>query len=129
MGSKEKRSMKVAFILFILTSFLTSAVISTESVCTTESGPTPGLPCIFPFKVDGFAYHTCKLDEKDGSRWCSTKIDESGQHLQGNWGNCRSDCEPVHTTTTTKATTTTTTKTATTTTATAETTTNTTPTS
>ena len=63
-----------------------------ESVCTTESGPTPGLPCIFPFKVDGFAYHTCKLDEKDGSRWCSTKIDENGQHLQGNWGNCRSDC-------------------------------------
>ena len=61
-------------------------------VCSTESGPTPGLPCIFPFKLDGVAYHTCKLDEKDGSRWCSTKIDESGQHLQGNWGNCGSDC-------------------------------------
>ena len=61
-------------------------------VCSTESGPTPGLPCIFPFKLDGVAYHTCKLDEKDGSRWCSTKIDKKGQHLPGNWGNCRSDC-------------------------------------
>ena len=61
-------------------------------VCSTESGPTPGLPCIFPFKLDGVAYHTCKLDEKDGSRWCSTKIDKNGQHLPGNWGNCGSDC-------------------------------------
>ena len=63
-----------------------------ELVCSTESGPTPGLPCIFPFKLDGVAYHTCKLDEKDGSRWCSTKIDKNGQHLPGNWGNCGSDC-------------------------------------
>ena len=63
-----------------------------ELVCSTESGPTPGIPCIFPFELDGVAYHTCKLDEKDGSRWCSTKIDKNGQHLPGNWGNCGSDC-------------------------------------
>ena len=24
--------------------------------------------------------------------WCSTKVDDNGQHITGNWGDCGPDC-------------------------------------
>ena len=58
--------------------------------CSTISGKTPNLPCVFPFEFEGTTYHSCSWE--DGTRWCSTKVDENGQHLKGNWGNCESNC-------------------------------------
>ena len=41
-------------------------------VCMTESGATPNLPCVFPFRHWGKTYWTCTTDG-DKKPWCSTK--------------------------------------------------------
>jgi len=57
--------------------------------CTT----TEGTSCAFPFKFNGKGYRGCTLDSaKDGVAWCSTKVDGSGNHVKGNFGNCPSEC-------------------------------------
>ena len=63
--------------------------------CTTNGGPSPNVPCIFPFIIDGITYNQCPLDS-DGY-WCSTKVDHSGIHIaeQGNWGTCDQECPGV----------------------------------
>lgn len=37
-------------------------------------------------------FHTCTWNGDEKIPWCSTKTDENGNHLKGNWGNCGSDC-------------------------------------
>ena len=57
----------------------------------TISGADPNKPCIFPFKFDGQTWNTCtNVDDPSGPYWCSTKVDDQGNHIggQGNWGNC-----------------------------------------
>merc|ERR1711872_925631 len=56
-------------------------------VCMTESGATPNLPCVFPFRHWGKTYWTCTTDG-DKKPWCSTKVDRYGNHQLGNWGDC-----------------------------------------
>merc|ERR1712013_98298 len=58
-----------------------------EEVCMTESGATPNLPCVFPFRHWGKTYWTCTTDG-DKKPWCSTKVDRYGNHQLGNWGDC-----------------------------------------
>ena len=63
--------------------------------CVTVSGKTPNLPCIFPFKYEGSIHKTCTITREDGvvtKPWCSTKVSENGEHIQGNWGDCASEC-------------------------------------
>jgi hypothetical protein len=52
--------------------------------------------CIFPFKYQDILFNECTtLNDPDGKFWCSTKVDESGNHVvgQGEWGYCDPDCE------------------------------------
>jgi len=58
-----------------------------SKVCVTESGATPNLPCVFPFRHWGKTYWTCTTDG-DKKPWCSTKVDRYGNHQLGNWGDC-----------------------------------------
>ena len=63
--------------------------------CMTVSGPNPGKPCVFPFIYDGRSYSGCPIDPDDSSkRWCSTKVDDKGQHVpkQNEYGHCASNC-------------------------------------
>ena len=65
--------------------------------CSTESGPNPNATCIFPFKFKNFTYHQCTTAdnaEGDITPWCSTLIDDSGEHIgdAGNWGYCGPNC-------------------------------------
>ena len=62
-----------------------------ESNCMTIGGNFPNKPCIFPFKFDGSTYYNCK-HEDDSPSWCSTKVDENGNHVKGNWGDCGPFC-------------------------------------
>ena len=47
--------------------------------------------CVFPFTVQGTTYYACTYDFNfiTGHKpWCSTKTDENGKHISGNWGVC-----------------------------------------
>ena len=53
--------------------------------------------CVFPFTVQGNTYCTCTYDFNSMTLhqkpWCSTKTDENGKHVSGNWGVCdNNDC-------------------------------------
>ena len=66
--------------------------------CTTISGPRPFAPCIFPFSYNGIIHWGCPKDPDDSrKRWCSTLVDNSGQHVSGQnqWGHCSITC-PIH---------------------------------
>ena len=64
------------------------------NVCVTESdSKVPNAPCVFPFKHKGVVYEGCPVDSSDKTRrWCSTKIDENGKHVNGNHGFCSKSC-------------------------------------
>ena len=57
----------------------------------TVSGADPNKPCIFPFKFKDKPHYACILNPSPENKpWCSTKVDDQGNHIggQGNWGNC-----------------------------------------
>ena len=63
--------------------------------CYTISGPDANKPCIFPFRHDGVTHNTCTLaSTSDNKPWCSTLVDDSGNHVkgQGNFGDCGPEC-------------------------------------
>ena len=64
------------------------------NVCITESdSKVANAPCVFPFKHKGVVYEGCPVDRKDKTRrWCSTKIDKDGKHVNGNYGFCSKNC-------------------------------------
>ena len=70
---------------------------SKKSVCNTESGASPNLPCIFPFRYNGGIHTSCIWDDAQYTHhkpWCSTKVDKAGHHIkrQSKWGNCGPEC-------------------------------------
>ena len=53
-------------------------------------------PCTFPFTYEGVKYNNCTVvNDPDGKPWCSTKVDDDGNHVQsgGHWGHCGQDCK------------------------------------
>lgn len=70
-----------------------------SKICYTVGGPSPGLPCVFPFRFNGNIYFGCPVDPDDRSKtWCSTKTDSKGNHISGQnaYGHCALNC-PKHT--------------------------------
>jgi len=73
-----------------------------ETLClTSKDSKDPEKECVFPFthvEEDGnFTYHGCPTDPQDKTRrWCSTKTDENGVHINGidAWGYCTPGCNP-----------------------------------
>merc|ERR1712109_340652 len=69
-----------------------------EDVCLTSADSAdPEKECIFPFTFNNFTYHGCPTDPVNAkNRWCSTKTDENGVHVDGNntWGFCTLGCRP-----------------------------------
>ena len=68
--------------------------------CTTTNGPDPNKPCIFPFILDGNTYKCCTTvlnDPGDTNAWCSTMVDDFGEHVQGQgkWRVCESKCQSI----------------------------------
>ena len=77
--------------------FLFTEAEEDKSVCTTDSGAAPNLPCIFPFKFNGAVHTSCIWDMAhltEHKAWCSTLVDDTGHHVggQGKWGNCGPGC-------------------------------------
>merc|ERR1711983_386761 len=79
----------------------TTTIASSSSACLTVSGPDTGSACIFPFTFNGVRYVSCAEwvygGENQGQKWCSTKVDSSGVHVngEGKYGICGSDCSPT----------------------------------
>ena len=67
--------------------------------CQTIDGPEVGKPCIFPFKLYGEVHNRCIISEAPDMLstlyWCSTKVDEDGNHEIGQWGACSCGCPGV----------------------------------
>ena len=77
--------------------FILTASKPASKVCTTVSGASPNLPCIFPFRFNGVTHNKCTWDQAhltEHKAWCSTLVDETGHHVggQGKWGNCGPSC-------------------------------------
>merc|ERR1739842_74253 len=66
--------------------------------CFVSGGPAAGEPCVFPFKHNGHTYTACTdwvyadPPQPEGTKWCSTKVDDDGVHVEGNghYGFCPS---------------------------------------
>ena len=62
--------------------------------CVTVSGPDTGSACVFPFTFNSVTYVSCAEwvygGINQGEKWCSTKVDTSGVHVngEGNYGFC-----------------------------------------
>jgi len=49
--------------------------------------------CVFPFKYKGKTYNQCTKDESvNGMPWCATRVDRSGNVLNGKWEDCEEGC-------------------------------------
>ena len=63
-----------------------------DKSCTTKDGRI----CQFPFTFQGTKYTECTAESDPQDRlWCSTKVDDNGDHVQneGQWGHCSSECQ------------------------------------
>ena len=59
--------------------------------CIIKGGNNTEVPCIFPFRWHGKIYHSCVY--KKGGSWCSTKVDNDGEHIDKFWGKCPRKCK------------------------------------
>ena len=53
-------------------------------------------PCIFPFTFLGQILTECTiLKDPEDKPWCSTKVDNTGNHItsRGYWGHCGRECD------------------------------------
>ena len=63
-----------------------------EEACYTIGGNEPNKPCVFPFILRGENLTTCISGHRRERQWCSTKVDENGVHIPGQWGYCSDHC-------------------------------------
>ena len=59
--------------------------------CATKDGPDANKACVFPFQYDGTSYNNCTTKDHD-QLWCATEVDADGDYIDGQWGNCNSNC-------------------------------------
>merc|ERR1719392_448330 len=80
------------------TTTTTTTTAAPAGSCLTVGGPAQGSPCVFPFTFADTTYTSCTAwiygGQPDGTTWCSTKVDASGNHVnnEGNYGFCGQDC-------------------------------------
>ena len=80
--------------LFLCIAILDEMKIEAKG-CRTIKGPSPNLPCVFPFEFKGIDHNQCIWDgDSENGAWCSTKVDKKGKHVGGggHWGNCAPEC-------------------------------------
>merc|ERR1712007_86777 len=83
------------------TTTTTTTTTAAPSTCSVSSGPAAGQSCVFPFTYGGTTFSGCAEwvygGEHQGKLWCSTKVDSTGTHVngEGNYGFCSSTCTAV----------------------------------
>jgi len=53
-----------------------------------EAMTKDNVPCVFPFTYSGQTYEACTEADSDGKPWCSTEVDDDGNHITGKDGLC-----------------------------------------
>jgi len=72
-----------------LVKLLIILIFSVVTECKTVTDNT----CVFPFKFKGKTYNKCTKDESvNGMPWCATRVDRSGNVLNGKWEDCEEGC-------------------------------------
>ena len=75
-----------------MTVFLSFEIFNTcnfsENSCRTIGGPSPGVPCLFPFKYADITYWSCAMYM--GQLVCATEVDNDGNAI--NYGVCGTNC-------------------------------------
>ena len=59
------------------------------------AGQSTGTQCIFPFTYRGVIHKACTkhgIEDTEYEPWCATKVDDFGNNIPGNWGDCGSAC-------------------------------------
>ena len=84
----------IAIIILASKSFDKSRTDKILAPCLTSKGPSLNESCIFPFTYKGKVYNSCTLDgDSSQGAWCSTSVDEFGNHVGGShWGICGRNC-------------------------------------
>merc|ERR1712055_831688 len=94
--SAYSEKMKFFLICFLsAASLITAAPSSSEDRtedCVTINGPQKGAKCVFPFKARGKEYTKCTKAGNYKAAWCSTKTDDNGDTVLGNYGDCSDKC-------------------------------------
>eukprot|EP00094_Tigriopus_californicus_P006154 TCALIF_05926-PA protein Name:"Similar to snk Serine protease snake (Drosophila melanogaster)" AED:0.19 eAED:0.19 QI:0/0.83/0.71/0.85/0.66/0.71/7/188/824 len=64
---------------------------------TTTGSKNPNKPCVFPFKYRGKIYYSCAwvIFHITKGPWCSTQVDEDGNHIRGQYGVCQPEKCPI----------------------------------
>ena len=65
-----------------------------EGKCFAVSDNNESHPCVFPFIIDGKQNNEC-VYHPEGGFWCSTKVNEHQEHMEGHWGLCTQGCPPL----------------------------------
>mmetsp|Transcript_118155 Transcript_118155/g.338958 ORF Transcript_118155/g.338958 Transcript_118155/m.338958 type:complete len:491 (+) Transcript_118155:70-1542(+) len=64
-----------------------------KDVCRTIVGSR----CVTPFKYKEQTYDRCTgVDSTTGATWCPTKLDASGNYIDGEWGYCNPICSGIN---------------------------------
>ena len=67
-----------------------------SGVCGQKCSTTNKTPCIFPFRHKNVTHVGCTLESSssDNLAWCSTKVDQAGNHVTGQkaYGPCEETC-------------------------------------
>merc|ERR1711994_723466 len=83
------------------TTTTTTTTTAAPSTCSVDSGPATGQSCVFRFTYCCTTFSGCAEwvygGENQGKLWCSTKVDSTGTHVngEGNYGFCSSPCTAV----------------------------------
>jgi hypothetical protein len=81
--------MKTLLVTYFVVIYFSQVSLSQKCLKTNDQGPQKNQPCVFPFTLQGTVYTSCtSKTDKDGRFWCSTKVDEEGSHIKGQWGFC-----------------------------------------
>ena len=76
---------------FVISDELDQHPERTFDCITDDTGKQKRKPCKFPFRFQNTTHHGCTTAGADDDvPWCSTLVDEEGNHVTGKaaWGNC-----------------------------------------
>jgi len=69
-----------------------SKAVGDETQSVPSCDTTKGERCTFPFVYGETRYDTCTDVHNGGKWWCATRTGAGNKHIEGEWGDCDSDC-------------------------------------